>query len=84
MLTEPAIPRIIEEFSMEMKEQLEVVNMTRKTEGSHLELYKTDKNYTTQERYNIFVGKYVWEKAETSHDSPKEIDKDAATDPEQG
>ena len=28
----------------------------------------------TQERYNIFVGKDVWEKVEMSCDSPKEID----------
>ena len=41
--------------SQEMKEQLDLANMTRQIEGTHLELYKTGENDTTQEKDNIFV-----------------------------
>ena len=36
-----AEPMIMEVPSQEMKEQLDLANMTRQIEGTHLELYKT-------------------------------------------
>ena len=42
---------------MEMTEQLKSVIMTRKTGGSHLELYNTERKNTTHDRDNIFLDK---------------------------
>ena len=60
IVPELAIPGIIEE-----------VKMSKKTGGSHVELYKTERKDTTHGRNNIFVGKDIEDRKKTSCDSPK-------------
>ena len=68
------MPMIIEGTNLEMKEQLEVANMTGQLMGTNSELYKTRENDTTQERDNIFMWKDIWKKVEMSCNNPEVID----------
>ena len=63
------MPMIIEGTNLEMKEQLEVANMTGQLMGTNSELYETRENDMTQERDNIFM----WKKVEMSCNNPEVI-----------
>ena len=67
MISEQAVPMAIEKIGLEKRK---LPRMTGKIEGTQPELYKTEKNVTTRETYNIFELKDVWRQSEMSCDSP--------------